>query len=54
MDARTFAVGMGDPILEFERGRSLPLKGAQVVTSARQTGVDGTPRGTEIHPDEER
>src|ERR1700732_747787 len=38
VDARTFAVGMGDPVSEFERV-GLHLKGAQVVTGARQTGV---------------
>jgi len=46
VDARTFAVGMDDPVSEFERVRCMPLKGAQVVTGARQTGVNGTPRGT--------
>jgi hypothetical protein len=34
-----------DPESEFERVGCLPLEGAQVVTIARQTGVNGTPRG---------
>jgi hypothetical protein len=38
---------MGDPVSEVERV-SLHLKGAQVVTGARQTGVSGTLRGAEI------
>ena len=38
VDARTFAGGMGDPVSEFERV-GLHLKGAQVMTGARQTGV---------------
>src|SRR6266699_3464653 len=41
VDARTFAVGMGNPGIGCEAGRGLPLKGAKVVTGARQTGVKG-------------
>jgi hypothetical protein len=39
VDARTFAVGMGNPGIRCEAARSVHLKGAKVVTGAGQTGV---------------
>jgi hypothetical protein len=46
VDARIFTVGIGDFEPWFERVGVLHLKGAQVVTDTRQTGVPAEPETT--------